>query len=300
MESLPADLPAFLRTPAVSDAIGELAREPDRSRGAGQPHDADLDPGHFIDLTDDNKTLGGSPIAAMPPNRFEYEVTLHNAGSTVTRGGYLYYNLLDGYEQLAEDFAYYRIETLALKRWTDLKQKAWLTADLKRREELTIRDLGYWAHFVGDASQPMHVSIHYNGWGDYPNPHNYTQDKIHLPFEGAFVQANVTKAGVKAAMGPSAPCSAPIQACVSSYLSATVTGVEPVYRLWTEGAFARKDPRAVAFTTERVAAGAAALRDLVTKAWAASEDSAIGYPALSVRAVEQGAPVPFASLYGDD
>ena len=300
IETLPVDLPAFLHTREASDAVGELAREPDRSRGAGQPHDADLDPGHFIDLTDDGKTLGGNPIAAMPTNRFEYEVTLHNAGTTVTKGGYLYYNLLDGYEQLAEDFAYYRIETIAAKQWTDPQQKAWLAADLKLREAILIRDLGWWAHFVGDASQPMHVSIHYNGWGDYPNPNNYTQDKIHLPFEGAFVQANVTKAGVRAAMAPPTVCAGPIQACVAAYLSTTLTTVEPVYKLWTSGAFTAKDPRAMGFATERVAAGAAALRDLVTKAWIASEDGAVGYPALAVRAVEQGAPVPFAALYGDD
>jgi hypothetical protein len=28
--------------------------------------------------------------------------------------------------------------------------------------------LGIWSHYGGDASQPLHVSIHYNGWGDYP------------------------------------------------------------------------------------------------------------------------------------
>ena len=52
--------------------------------------------------------------------------------------------------------------------------------------------------------------------------------------------------------------------------------------------------------TERVAAGAAMLRDLVTKAWIDSEDGSAGHPEISVRAVEAGAPVPFATLYGDD
>ena len=299
-EALPADLPAFLHTREASDAIGELAREPDRSRAAGQPHDADLDPGHFIDLTDDGKTLGGSPIGAMPPSRFDYEISLRNAGTTLTKGGYLYYNLVDGYQQLVEDFAYYRVETLALKTWTDPQQKSWLAVDLKLREAIIVRDLGWWAHFVGDASQPMHVSIHYNGWGDYPNPNSFTQDKIHLPFEGAFVQANVTKEAVRAAMAPPTACAGAIQVCISAYLSATLTTVEPVYRLWGQGGFQGKDPRGAAFATARVAAGAAALRDLVIKAWAASEDGAVGYPAISVRAVEHGAPAPFTSLYGED
>jgi hypothetical protein len=40
--------------------------------------------------------------------------------------------------------------------------------DRQIREMLTIRDLGVWTHYVGDASQPLHISIHYNGWGNYP------------------------------------------------------------------------------------------------------------------------------------
>jgi len=299
-ESLPADLPAFLHTREAVEQIGEMARDPDRSRGAGQPHDADLDPGHFMDLTDDGKTLGGSPLDAMPRDRDDYEVTLHAAGLNMTKGGYLYYNMLDGYEQLVKDFAYYRIETIALKTWSDPAQKAWLAADLKLHQQIIIRDLGWWAHFVGDASQPMHVSIHYNGWGDYPNPNNFTQEHIHVPFEGPYVFANVTKAGVRAAMAPPSVCAGAIQGCVSTYLATTLTKLVPVYQLWGQGAFKDKDPRGVAFATERVAAGAAALRDLVTKAWIASEDGTIGYPPVTVRAIEGGTPTPFGALYGDD
>lgn len=299
-EALPPNLPAFLHTREASDAIGELAREPDRSRGAGQPHDADLDPGHFIDLTDDGKTLGGDPITAMPRDKEAYEASLHAAGATLNKGGYLYYNLIDGYQQLVKDFAYYRVETAALKTWTDPAQSAWLAADLKIRQAIIIRDLGYWSHFVGDASQPMHVSVHYNGWGDYPNPNHYTEDKIHVPFEGAFVFANVTKAGVHDAMAPPAVCAGAISACISTYLQTTLATVEPTYQLWGQKGFVAKDPKDVAFVTARVAAGAAALRDLVIKAWAESEGGTVGYPGVAVKAVEAGAPAPFGILYGED
>jgi hypothetical protein len=299
-DGLPADVPAFLRAPDTVWMIGELAREPDRSRGAGQPHDADLDPGHFIDLTDDGKTLGGAPITAMPKDREEYAATLRAAGSSINKGGYLYYNLLDGYQQLVKDFVYWRMETIAQKQWTEPKQKAWLAQDLKLRERIIVRDLGYWSHFVGDASQPMHVSIHYNGWGDYPNPNGYTQEKVHVPFEGPYVQRSVSEAGVGAALPPPAVCTAPINACVSAYLATTLTKVTPFYELWKAGGFKEGDRRGLAFTTERLAAGAGALRDFVAKAWIESEAGGIGYPALTVKAVEAGAPVPFAALYGDD
>ena len=39
MRALPDDLPAFLRTPGAIADVGELAREPDRWKGGGQPHD---------------------------------------------------------------------------------------------------------------------------------------------------------------------------------------------------------------------------------------------------------------------
>ena len=35
----------------------------------------------------------------------------------------------------------------------------------------------------------MHVSVHFNGWGDYPNQQGYTTSKkLHAYFEGAFVR----------------------------------------------------------------------------------------------------------------
>ena len=39
MQALPDDLPAFLRTTAAVDTVGELAREPDRWKDAGAVHD---------------------------------------------------------------------------------------------------------------------------------------------------------------------------------------------------------------------------------------------------------------------
>jgi hypothetical protein len=40
------------------------------------------------------------------------------------------------------------------------------------------------------------VSIHYSGWGEYPNPNGYTNSKtIHAHFEGRFVRDNLTRGG---------------------------------------------------------------------------------------------------------
>jgi hypothetical protein len=95
VETLPAEVPAFVRTPAARDDIGEFATEPDRSRSAGKTHDADRDSGHFIDLTDDGKVMGIMPLSALPETRADYDAALNAGGSDQYKAGYLPYSIVD-------------------------------------------------------------------------------------------------------------------------------------------------------------------------------------------------------------
>ena len=64
-----AEIPPFLRTQEAVAQLGELGREPDRSRSSGNPHDQDRDPAHFLDVSDDGTILGGPdarPTAGQP------------------------------------------------------------------------------------------------------------------------------------------------------------------------------------------------------------------------------------------
>ena len=304
MAALPASLPAFLRTPTAIAQVGELAREPDRSKGSGQPHDADSDPGHFIDLDDGGHVFNaqGPSIDALPPNRTAFDAAVGAAGVDAQKTGWLPYTIMDGYQQLVRDFAYWRVDRALAKAAKSSKERAWYAADLRLREAVAIRDIGVWAHYVGDGSQPMHVSIHYNGWGDYPNPKGYTQEKIHGPFEGDFVRDHVTEAGVRAALPAPATCGLTLQACTAGYLKATLAATEPLYALWGQGAFTTVgDARGPAFATIRVAAGAAELRDLIVRAWTESAGVSVGYkPSYAVKAIEGGLVPPFGMMYGDD
>ncbi len=304
MGALPRDLPAFLRTTAAVDQVGELAREPDRSKGAGQPHDADSDPGHFIDLDDEGRVFNaqGPSIDALPRDRTAFDAAVRAAGVDGQKTGWLPYSIMDGYQQLVRDFAFWRVDRALAKSAKSVRERAWYAADLKLREAVVIRDIGVWAHYVGDGSQPMHVSIHYNGWGDYPDPKGFTQEKIHGPFEGAFVHDHVTEAGVRAALPAPSTCGPTVQACTAGYLRATLATVEPLYQLWGEGAFTTVgDPRGPAFATARVAAGAGELRDLIVRAWKESAGASVGYkPSYEVKAIEGGLVPPFGMMYGDD
>jgi hypothetical protein len=191
-ESFPSDLPAFLRTPDAVAAIGEYAREPDRWKGSGKVHDTDRDAAHFLDIDDEGKMYGGPKftLETLPPTRADYEKALAAVGHDSWNAGYLPYSIIDGYQQLVKDFTYWRILQAVSTTEKDATRKAYYVADLKRREELLVRDLGVWAHYVGDASQPLHLSVHYNGWGDYPNPNGYTQSRAtHGNFEGPLVKA---------------------------------------------------------------------------------------------------------------
>jgi hypothetical protein len=298
--ALPPEVPAFVHTPEAVRDIGELAREPDRSKGSGKIHDTTRDPAHFIDVDDAGKILGGPALDALPPTRAEYDVALQAVKSDSYHAGYLPYAIVDGWQQLVKDFAYWRVLKAAIPRERDAEHKAWLERDLVRREAQTINDLGVWAHYVGDASQPMHASVHFNGWGPYPNPNGYTQDRVHAYFEGAFVRAYVGPERIRADMTPLQICEEAINVCTARYIGATAATVEPYFALQKAGGFVDGDARGRAFTAQRIAAGASSVRDLVVIAWRASSQGSVGYPALTVDQVVRDGVDPFDALYGED
>jgi hypothetical protein len=281
--------------------VGELSREPDRSRGAGRVHDNARDPAHFLDLGDDGRVFGGPRLDALPPTREDYETALRAVGADSWKMGFLPYAIVDRWEQLAKDFAYWRVLHAAEANPAWSGHRAWFAADRRRREAQILVTLGSLSHFVGDGSQPLHVTIHYNGWGAYPNPAGYSTAKLHVAFVGPFVRANVRSAAVAARVAPLKTCAGcPILGQVESYLGETGKTVIPFYQLEKAGAFAPGDPRGAAFATARVAAGASELRDLAVEAWRASAQETVGWKPIPVAEVLAGRIDPYPALYGED
>jgi hypothetical protein len=302
MRALPAEVPAFLRTPQAALDVGEYSREPDRSKGAGRTHDSDRDPGHFVDLSDDGTVLGGPTLAALPTTRAEFDAAVRKAGADSWKSGYLPYSIIDRWEQLARSLAYWRVLSAAEANPAWSAHKAFFTADRRRREAQILVTIGELSHFVGDGSQPLHVTVHFNGWGDFPNPEGYTTAKIHAPFESDLVQASVTEAAVTAKMPPPIDCRCPLQKQVADYLTATGALVVPLYQLEKAGGLAPGDPRGVAFAAQRIAVGASELRDLIAEAWRVSATQTLGYKpnAVSVADVAAGKIDPYSMLHGGD
>jgi hypothetical protein len=296
MKTLPATLPSFLRTASAAATVAWLAPEPDRIRGAGTVHDRENDPSHFLDLSDDRTVLGGPRIDALPPTREDYDTALRAVNSSQYKAGYLPYAIQAGYELVRKDMALWRLSMVGAKYAPDKVARARYAAERPRRESQLLHDIGIWSHFVGDGSQPLHVTVHYNGWGNYPNPEGFTTDHIHSAFELDYVHANVTEAMVKAAMAAPGDCGCALGERIASYLTDSAAAVTPLYGMWKVGDFATATPAGTQFVTHHIARAAAELRDLIVMAWKDSDNATVGYPGVKITDVEKGKAAALANL----
>jgi hypothetical protein len=300
VRALPAEVPVFLRTPQAARDIGEFSREPDRSKGAGRVHDRDRDAGHFLDIDDAGKVLGGPSLAALPPTRADYETALRAVGQDSWKAGYLPYSIIDRWQQLAIDFTYWRVLNAAEANPAWAAHRDFFAADKRRREAQILEDAGALSHFVGDGSQPLHLTVHYNGWGDFPNPGGYSTAHLHGPFEGDLVLATVRPEAVAAKVAPLSICECTIEAQAAAYLADTAKLVAPFYQMEKAGGLSPGDPRGPALATQQIAVGASELRDMMVEAWRASANQTIGWKPVSVADVVAGRIDPYPALYGID
>ena len=301
--SLPASLPAFTRTPAAAYEIMYLGPELDRLKGSGTAWDDENDPGHYIDLDDNAMISGVVSLQKLPESREAYDTALRAVNTDQYRQGYSPYAILEGWEQLRYDFGYWRVDNYFATHGTTAAARALAIKNRSIDEALTLRDIGVWGHFVEDACQPLHVTIHFNGWGKYPNPNGYTMSpQTHSFFESGFVNKFVGANNVRPLMKATAvtPPAAlltqeQVMTMVADYVNGSLQAVMPLYDIEKAGGFAQGTPQAVTFTATQLARGADELRDLVTLAWYDSLNEKVGYPAQSVRDILNGAPPPKGS-----
>lgn len=276
LESGNGRLPSFLNSPQAIFEIRYLGPELDRLKGSGASWDADYDPGHFVDLRDDGTIGGAVAFTALPASAAAYDRALHAAGTDQYAQGYLPYAILDGWDQLREDFAYFDVDRGEARRID---------------QQLILRDIGVWGHYVADGCQPLHVTVHYNGWGKYPNPNHYTQStQTHALFEGAFVDRYVSKARVASFLGtyePPIPRHLLSQGAmlheIERYLLQSEATVPQLYQIEKAGGFRTGSPQAIEFVASRLARGAAELRNLIAWADQDAEHATVGYPPENVR-----------------
>jgi hypothetical protein len=124
-------------------------------------------------------------------------------------------------------------------------------------------------HYVGDGSQPLHDTIHADGWVG-PDPKGYTRDHtIHARFEVDYVQAmGLTPHDVGAHMHTPDPLNGDLFDAVLAFLDRAGDKMELVYQLDQRHALANPaDKQARGLVYERTGDGASMLRDLISRAW---------------------------------
>ena len=259
VESLPADVPAFMKTPEAVDEIEYLGPEPDRWRSLAEPElNAAQAPDHFIDLE------YADMIGALPRRRYDYIAALTAAEITHPDLARQLQPERVGFQPYITSEVWERLKA-AMRAYRDLDAKH---EDTKPVEAAILFYAGWLGHYVGDGSMPLHTSRDYNGWVEKENPNGYTTDHtIHGQFESVFVSANIKPDDVKPLIPAVHPVSDEWDAYMA-YLRHSNTLVEKVYQLdKQQGFIGAGTPEAKQFTAERLAAGASMLRDLIDSAW---------------------------------
>jgi TonB family protein len=263
-ESLPADVPAFLRTPEAINEIAWLGPEPDRWRSRAEPElVAAQAPDHFIDIE------YADLIGPLPRQRYQYIAALYAYAAAhpdlaaelrPERVGFQPYITSEVWERLKSAMRDYR-------------QLSAEHQDTKPVEAAILFYAGWLGHYVADGSQPLHVTINYNGWAAKENPNGYTTEhSIHSQFETTFVDAAINTSDVQPLIAPVHPIGDEWDNYLA-YLRHSNSLVERVYQLDKDHGFdGTGTPAAKQFTAERLAAAASMLRDLYVAAWIKSAE----------------------------
>jgi hypothetical protein len=248
--TLPTEVPAFLRSQAAIDEIEYLGPEPDRWRSKAEPElDAAQAPEHYIALE------LADALGPLPHKRLDFEAKVFAAGKRPETTGLQPWETDELWERLKAAMRHYRTLQAAHQ-------------DTKECEAAIIFYAGWLGHYVGDGSQPLHVTVNYNGWVG-PNPNGYTTEhNIHWQFEGPFVAENIHAPEVQTKMTPPKVIEGDMFEAYVAYLRHSATFVEKVYQFYKAGGFnGAGTPDSRAFTAARLADGASMLRDMIYTAW---------------------------------
>jgi hypothetical protein len=145
--------------------------------------------------------------------------------------GYLPYSIVEYYGKLRNAF----------RQW----RKAATPEDREAARAAAVHYAGVMGHYVADGSQPMHLTIHFNGWADNtPNPNNYTKDRrLHGRYEAAYVDAAVQERQVVAAGAQPPRRLTDVFGSVKEYLRVSFSEIGPMYELEKTGEFNPENPR---------------------------------------------------------
>ncbi|MCF7688105.1 MAG: hypothetical protein K9M98_05415 [Cephaloticoccus sp.] len=292
LAALPADFPQFVRTPAQAERIAFLSGEPDRWRNNSdlpikqynsldhyldieQLPDAGIDPLQVPDLRYVFVTQFASGRAAHPEN-FPAIDPAKNSDHTREWPGLLPWAITEYYGKLKSAFSY-------LKTF----EQAGTREEIANAQANVIYLMGVMGHYVGDGAQPLHTTVHHNGWVGN-NPHGYTKwPGLHSWIDGGFIaKAGIDTAQLLPRVTPTQPLDLtmrpdgrnPVFVATVNYIAAQNDLVEPLYALEQAGKFKAenigKTTEGREFITGQLLKGGEMLSAIWLTAWRnATEDS---------------------------
>lgn len=258
-ESLPDDVPEFFRS-SVDRLVG-LAAQPDRWKAR--------DLGYLKEATAMDHFMAYEQIKGhrLPGDRYEYISMVEREGINAPGQapkwvGTLPYRVAELFQNLTLDFAIWRNEGQNLP--PDAPRR-------KALEENVMQSAGLLGHYVGDAAQPLHSSIHHDGWNkQVPNPEGFrTRRGFHRQFETALANAAAKEEEVKERVAPARHWEGDPLDWGLGLIAESNSHVERLYRLEKYGHIEPDHPTQVGvdFMHDRMAVGAQNLRDLWYTAW---------------------------------
>ena len=261
---LPGDTPEFLRSAYAQDAMEYYGPEPDRWKSQAEAElSAAGSPEHYIDL--EWADLIGGPL---PRRRYDFVRAL--AVAQKAHPDLALSPEKVGLQPWAATEWYERVKA-AMREYRGLKAAG---KETKPVEAEIVFCAGILGHYVGDASNPLHTTIQYNGWTG-ANPNGYTTEhRIHGQMESDFVAANVNPYKDVAPLIPEkATVLNDFFDDYVAYIRRSNKLVEKSYQLEKAGGFTGAgSAESRAFVDERLAAGATELRDVIYTAWVRSGD----------------------------
>lgn len=193
-----AGTPTWLQEPRIRAQVADQSNAADRYRGMRIPQLTHANnPDHYIDIED--LAPYGLDFFEIPPLRYEFVKALiiskHKAGDafqgrpinpmfdqaqTGQWPGFLPYAIMEHYAKLSAAF-----RTVRILEELDDPQRA---HQLEMARDYVKAEMGLLSHFVGDAAQPLHTTMHHHGWiGD--NPKGYTTDRgFHAYIDGEILK----------------------------------------------------------------------------------------------------------------
>ncbi len=278
IQTLPDEMPAFLKEPSVIDRIVEQSGEPDRWRStkrASIQHEDNQD--HYLDVEDLDRY--GLTLQTLPRYRYDFvrEMALaearwperfqsYDAGAdadhTKRYCGFLPYGIMASFGRLQATFQTVRI----LEAINDPAR----AHQLEQARQNAIYHMGILAHFVGDTAQPLHTTKHHHGWvGE--NPAGYTTDYgFHSYIDGTIVDLHaITFDSIKGELGAAEQIDAkdPWPQTIT-FIQRSFAAVEPLYQLQKSGELT--GDKGKAFIADRLRDAGRTLGGYYAAAWRAS------------------------------